>query len=154
MKPACSPATAICVQQPSCAWRHDPAGKQQEAGVENDLLGAGASHRHQLVKGLVEGQKVCHGHFGLTSCDVPANPAAVAAVLGPLLAASVVDQDAAHRFRRCSEEVSAVVPVRLLFPGLARRARHQPQIRFVNQGGGLQRLPARLARRLPRRQAP
>ena len=49
-------------------------------------------------------------------------------------AAGGVDEDAAHRFGRRGEEVSAAVPVLGLFDI------NQPEVRLVDQGGGLQGL--------------
>ena len=61
--------------------------------------------------------------------------AAPAAALVGLLAAGLIDQDAAHGLGAGTEEVGAAVPVR-------RRARaHQAQVGFVDQGGCLERLP-------------
>jgi hypothetical protein len=54
--------------------------------------------------------------------------------LSAFLAASVVDEDAAHRLGRRREEVSTAVPL-LGFLGV-----HQAQIRFVDQRRGLERL--------------
>src|SRR5262245_54127907 len=56
-------------------------------------------------------------------------------MLEPILAAGTLDQDAAHGLRRRGKEVPAAVP--LLSLPLA----HQAQVRLVDQGGGLQRLP-------------
>ena len=50
-------------------------------------------------------------------------------------AAGVVDEDAAHGGRRCREEVTAVIEDEACV-GLA----HQPQVGFVNQTGGVERL--------------
>src|SRR5262245_13134950 len=52
----------------------------------------------------------------------------------PVLAAGVLDEDAAHGLGRGSEEVTAAVPVLGLFDV------HQPQVRLVDQGGGLEGL--------------
>ena len=56
-------------------------------------------------------------------------------VADAVLAAGIVDEDAPHRLGGRGEEMSAAVPVRF-----AMRS-HQPQVRFVDQGRGLQRLP-------------
>src|SRR5206468_11599450 len=63
-----------------------------------------------------------------------------AAVLGQLLPPGRFDEDPPHRFRRGGEEVP---------PALELLVAHQAQVRFVNQGGGLERLPRRLVSQLP-----
>ena len=70
------------------------------------------------------------GELGLVEIDPP--PAAAA--LLPALAAGALDQDAAHGLGRGGEEVAAAVPV----PGLL--GVDQPEVRLVDQGGGLERL--------------
>jgi hypothetical protein len=67
-------------------------------------------------------------------------------VLGAALAAGVVDEDAAHGLGRRGEEVAPAVPV--LSPALA----DQPDVRFVDQGRGLERLAGRLVGQLQSRQ--
>src|SRR5262249_39384881 len=62
---------------------------------------------------------------------------AAAAVLAAALAARIIDEDPPHRLGGSGEEVSAAVPV----PPLA--LPHPPQVGFVDQGGGLQRLAPR-----------
>ena len=61
-------------------------------------------------------------------------------------AASVLDHDAAHRLGSGGEEVSAVVP------RLGRVVAGETQVRFVYQGGRVERLAGFLAGELPRRQ--
>src|SRR5262249_48404129 len=60
--------------------------------------------------------------------------AASAAPLPSFLAPGVVDENAAHRFGRGGEEVSAAVPVLDLVHV------HQPEVRLMDQGGGLEGL--------------
>src|SRR5262249_44470346 len=67
---------------------------------------------------------------------------ALAAPLLAPLATGVIDEDAAHGLRRGGEEVAATVPV------LRSLDVHQPEVGFVNQGRGLERL-ARLLLRHP-----
>ena len=70
--------------------------------------------------------------------EVDAGP--TAAVLAASLAAGVLDQDAPHGLGRRGEEMAAAVPI-------ARASRSdQPQVRLVDQGGGLERLPGLLLR--------
>ena len=57
---------------------------------------------------------------------------------GRVLAAGVLDEDAAHGLGRGGEEVAAAVPV------LRRVAADQPEVRLVDQGRGLERLPGLL----------
>jgi hypothetical protein len=64
-------------------------------------------------------------------------------VLVAALAAGVIDQDMADRLGRGGEKVTAVRSVLIV-----RRA-DQTQVRFVNQGGGGERLSGRLLRQLP-----
>jgi hypothetical protein len=63
-----------------------------------------------------------------------------AAVPEPVLASSVLDQDAAHGLGRGGEEVASAIP-RLL-----RVRSNKPQVRLVDEGGRLQRLPGLLRR--------
>ncbi len=63
-----------------------------------------------------------------------------------LLAAGLIDQDAAHGLGRGGEEVAAIVPALL---GIVADQAH---IRFVDQRGGLQRLPGILPGQSLRRQ--
>jgi hypothetical protein len=65
-----------------------------------------------------------------------------AAAFVGLLAAGLLDEDAAHGLSGGGEEVAAAVP------GLRRFGVHQAQVRLVDQGGGLERL-ARLLLRHP-----
>jgi hypothetical protein len=59
-----------------------------------------------------------------------------------LFLSCLVDQDAAHGLSRGGEEVPAAVPVlRLVYV-------HQPQVRLMDQGRGLERLPGLLPRQL------
>jgi hypothetical protein len=56
-----------------------------------------------------------------------------------VLAAGVVDEDAAHGFGRRGEEVNASVP------GLLRVGTDQLEIRLVDEGRGLEGVPGPLA---------
>jgi hypothetical protein len=53
--------------------------------------------------------------------------------------ASVLDQDATHGLGSRSEEMSAILPSGVPLP-------YEPQIRLVDQGGRLERLPGPLLR--------
>ena len=55
-----------------------------------------------------------------------------------LLPPRVLDEDAAHRLGRCSEEMPPTFPAHLLIGA------QEPQAGFVNQCRGLQRLPGLL----------
>src|SRR5262249_24553188 len=62
--------------------------------------------------------------------------------LARLLVPGAVDQDPSHRLGSGREEVAATVPVLgLLYV-------HEPDVRFMNQGRGLKRLPGLLLRQL------
>ncbi len=63
-----------------------------------------------------------------------------------LLTASVLDEDAAHRFGRCCEKMSAVLPALVVL-----RA-DQSQVGLVNQGRRLERLTRVLPGQLLHRQ--
>jgi hypothetical protein len=64
-----------------------------------------------------------------------------------MLAARVLDEDAAHGLGRGCEEVIAAVPVRFLV------AADQAQVSLMDQRSGIERLPGRLVSQLPRGQA-
>ena len=72
------------------------------------------------------------------------HPPSPAALLPPF-AAGVLNQDAPHGLGRGSEEVFAVLPV--ILPGA-----DQPQVGFVNEGRGLERLARSLLGELLRRE--
>ncbi len=65
-----------------------------------------------------------------------------------MTAPSVLDQDPSHGLGRRGEEVAATVP------GPIGIAADQPQVRFMDQGRGLERLPGRLPRQPLRGQPP
>ena len=67
-------------------------------------------------------------------------------MLEPAFAAGSFDEDAAHGFRRGGEEMAAAVPVLGLFHV------HQPQIGFMDQGRGLERLAGFFPGQFPRGQ--
>jgi len=97
----------------------------------------------EFGQGSVEGQEAvvrqrCGGEVGVQILPSPA-PAA----LDPALAARAPDQDPAHRLGGGGEEMSSVGEVRIP---------DQPQIRVVDQGGGVERLPRLLAGQLRRGQ--
>jgi hypothetical protein len=71
------------------------------------------------------------GEIALVQLDAPAQ----APVFDALLPPGILDQDAAHGLGRGGEEMAATVP------WLVCVAPDQPQIRLVDQGGRLQRLP-------------
>jgi hypothetical protein len=66
-------------------------------------------------------------------------------MLATLFAAGVLDQDAPHSLGGRSEEVAAVLPAGIPLS-------HQPEVRLVNQGRGLERLTGLLLRHPLRRQ--
>src|SRR5262249_61977222 len=74
-----------------------------------------------------------------------------AAVLDTLLAAGALDEDAAHGFGGRGEEVAAVTPLGL--PGRM-APQDQPQVGFVDEGGGLERLAGLLLGQLLGREPP
>jgi hypothetical protein len=60
-------------------------------------------------------------------------PLEAATVLGALLAPRAIDENTAHRFGGCRKEVTAAAEV-------LRPVDYQPEVRFVHQCGGLERL--------------
>jgi hypothetical protein len=70
----------------------------------------------------------------------------VSAVFLPALAAAILDQNAPHSFRGSGEEMAAAVPV------LGLLDIHQPEVGFVDQGRGLERLPGLLLGEFLRRE--
>ena len=106
----------------------------------------------QVMQRRVQGQEVevwlgCDQAVGVRASTLPA-----AAVLATLLAAGVVNQDAAHGLGGGGKEMPAVVPVRVGLPGLTSGARHETQVGLVNQGRGLECLTRPLLGQLLRRQ--
>jgi hypothetical protein len=111
----------------------------RQAGEVAELyqLGLGRLAGRELRQRLVDGQDVLGG--ARVGGGDPAEVAAVqaAASLGRVLAARILDEDATHGLGRRGEEVAPAVPARV---GRA----DQAEVRLVDQGGGLQRLPGPL----------
>jgi hypothetical protein len=108
------------------------SGPQPRKETEPDQLGARGVLARQFFEGLVQRQQVAwrrfHGDFNVIEIDLMA----VAITLQTMLLARPVDQDPPHCFRGGGEKMTARVPMpRLLCV-------HQPQIRLVNQGSGLE----------------
>ena len=97
------------------------------------------SSLEQLVEGLVEGFEVFGRSLRQEIRGLQLDAQAAAAMLATLLAASVLDQDPAHRLRGRGEEVGAAVPLRL------RPFADEPEIGLVDQVGRLKGLPRCLA---------
>jgi hypothetical protein len=91
--------------------------------------------------------RLCHGE---SFVQVDALP--VAAVPGPALAPGIVNEDAAHGLGSGREEVPPAVPARLVTGGLTCPGRHQPEVRFMHESRGLERLPRFLMGQPLRRQ--
>src|SRR5262245_17864239 len=89
----------------------------------------------QLLQRFMEGQQLVVRHRRGEARFRHLHALLQTAALGRLTAAGLVNQDAAHRFGGGGEEVAPAVPV----PDLVRA--HEPEVGFVDQGGGLQRLP-------------
>ena len=66
-----------------------------------------------------------------------------ASLLETLFATGGFDQDASHRFGRGGEEVTAAIPVLVVW--IFRRT-DKAEIGFMDQGGGLQRVAGRFMR--------
>jgi hypothetical protein len=119
--------------------RGDLGHGQPGEEAEVDQLGLRRVFCRQLGEGLVEGFKV----FGWFLCQethcLQVDTQATATVLDTFLAASLFDQDQAHRLRGRREEVGAAVP--LLLDILV----DEPEIGLVYQMGRLEALPRDLA---------
>src|SRR5262245_241138 len=105
-----SPVSLSCCQRYAydfCDLRHCKSCKEAEL----HQLRLGGLCLGQLVEALIEGQQILATHFRLGSRDVSDNAAVVTSVLGSLLAARVVDENAAHRLGRRRKEMSAVIPM-------------------------------------------
>jgi hypothetical protein len=95
---------------------------------------------------LIQGEQVVVARFPEAQGLVQADAAPPAAMLGPPLAPGLVDEDAAHGLGGGGEEVAPAVPVLDLVHV------HQPEVRLVDQGGGLEGLARLLLGQLLRRQ--
>src|SRR5262245_41974957 len=135
---------------PAFGGRHGDAEgrgglRRGQAGEEAKLnqLGLFRLLGREAGQGVVEVQKVLRG-FGhaveLLKRHAPRSPA----VFDGLLAARMLNEDAAHGLGSRCEEVPAAVPVWLVLTGLTRGAAYQTQVGLVDQGSGLKRLPGRL----------
>ncbi len=92
-------------------------------------------HNSQFIQGIMHGQKIRIRLSGNTIRIRQREAVAVgAAALGCVALAGMVDQNAAHQLGGNTQELRAVLPSRLPLV-------HQPQIGFVDQCGGLQRMP-------------
>src|SRR5262249_34257904 len=131
---------------------------EREAGeeVELDELGHARLLSVEVFQGFVESDQLLVRRRAdqLVLEQIDALP--VAAALEAFLRARLLDQDAAHRFRGGEKKVATVgkrprpgsaSPVSILLPAL-----HQPQVRFMDQGRGIERLPRLLVRELLGRQ--
>ena len=108
-------------------------------------LAATGSSTRQPVEGVVEGEEIVVRVGGGRVGEV--DPAEAAAPFLPGLAPGGLDQDVPHGLGCRGEEVAPAVPLAV------RGVTDQPQVRLVHQGRGLERLPRRLVRQLPGRQA-
>jgi hypothetical protein len=115
------------------AQLHEPG----RVGVVVFQPGQGFVQRDEVVTPCVGGREICG--------KVNAQPAA--AVLVGLLAAGLIDEDAAHGLRRGGEEVNSAVP------GLLRVGTDELEIRLVDQGRGLKGVSRPLAGEALRGQA-
>ena len=103
-------------------------------------------HLRQLGQRFIQSQQIVVGQWASQFHRVHLDPLASAAVLEPLLAACVLDQNPPHRFGCRCEEMSLAVPLpvgRVL----------DPQPGFVNQRGGLEGLAGAFLGKLVRGQA-
>jgi hypothetical protein len=108
--------------------------------AEPDDVGLAAILGLQRREGLVQGDQVDTGPLdgGLNRVEV--NALAIPTGLRAGLPASVLDQDAAHGLGRCGEKVPTAIPT------LGRIPLDEPQVGFVDQGRGLERLTRLLLR--------
>jgi hypothetical protein len=97
-----------------------------------------------LAQGFVEGQQAVVGWQLDAVVFLKFAPPSPPTMFQAFFAAGAIEEDAAHRLGRRREEVPATVPS-LLVP-----AANQPQVRLVDQGRRVQRLPGRLVGHLPR----
>ena len=110
------------------------AGKEAELGHLRRFGIFAGQDRQRLVE-VEDGVRIGLGdRLGLREVQALRSPPCF---IG-LLAAGVVDEDAAHGLGGGGEEMAAAVPVR------APVAADQPQVGFVDQRRGLQRLPGLL----------
>src|SRR5262249_31887000 len=131
---------------------------EREAGeeVELDDLGHARLLSVEVFQGFVESDQLLVRRRADQLALEQINALPVAAALEALLRARLLDQDAAHRFRGGEKKVATVgkrsrpgsaSPVSILLPAL-----HQSQVRFMDQGRGIERLPRLLVRELLGRQ--
>src|SRR5947208_691581 len=104
-------------------------------------LAATGSSSARATQRLVEREKVVVGGGGGVVGEV--DPAGSAAPLLPPLPSGRLDEDAPHGLGGRGEEVGSPVP------GPVRVGPDQPQVRLVDQRGGLERLPSGLVRQVP-----
>ena len=97
-------------------------------------LALSGSWSANCLQGLVQGQELLRRPAGAEGVEFRVLAPPSAAVLLAPLAAGILDQDAAHGLGGGGEEVPAAVPAPIL-----RRA-DEPEVRLVDQGGGLERL--------------
>ena len=100
----------------------------------------------QAGQGFVDVEKLVRRRGEADVGGVEGHTTTPAAAFVGLLAAGLIDENAAHRLGRGGEEVTAAVPGRLV--PLA----DQAQVGLVNEGGGLERLPRLFLRQLLRGQ--
>src|SRR5262245_44583894 len=109
---------------------------QGQAGEEAQLdqLGTGRVPSGQLLQGVVDGEELLVRCLVGYEKAVEIDALPTAAPLLPALVPRAVDEDAPHGLSGRGEEVAAAGPV------LGLIHIHQPDVGFVDQGGGLERL--------------
>lgn len=104
---------------------------------ELDQLRAERRFLGQPGQDFIQSQKVDGRHLGGELVRIGVHSLPVAAVFETLLAASIVDEDAAHGLGSRREEVPSPLPV----PSFV--AADQPQVSLMDEGRGVERLPRR-----------
>src|SRR6516225_9980707 len=100
----------------------------------------------ELRDGLVHGQDIDARTLNAGFGDMEVEPPSFAASFAPALAPRLLDENAAHGFGGGREEVWAAMP------GFARIVADEPQVRFVDEGRGIESLARWLPAQLLGRQ--